>query len=198
MSYLCGGQKAKKKRGFVICTGKKGLTYLLFKRTIMNDLRKEERSGDENVIMDIWGKEYLKFPRLLFGALLSPIEEDQRLAKLYAVLLYQCYYGDGYVMLSGEKVACARGEYVTSYELLTSLTGMTERSLRHLMKRLSNRKLVAVSRLRRGLRITLCGYDAYMRNTEKEKKPEEKPEQTFEEYMERYEEHLKRGILPGY
>ncbi|MDR1879825.1 MAG: hypothetical protein LBQ78_02710 [Tannerellaceae bacterium] len=167
----------------------------------MSDLKENERSEGESGMMGEWGKRFLKVPLLLIDSLSSSFEEERKIAHLYLVLMRHCFYEDGYVVLGTEKIACARGECVIFYKRLTDLTGLSERTLRNLLNRLSERGLVEVYRLRRGLRITLCGYDEFMSNSEKPEKKEKKgkkPKQTPWEIIEEYERRLESGILAGF
>jgi DNA-binding transcriptional ArsR family regulator len=167
----------------------------------MSDLKENEQSSEENGVMNEWGKTYLKVPRLLIDSLYSSVEEKRKIAILYLALMSYCYFEDGYVIVGAEKITCARGEYITSHGQLTDLTGMSGRTLRYLLKRLSEKGLIKVSRLRRGIRITLCGYDEFMSNSEKPEKKEKKgkkPKQTPWEIIEEYERRLESGILSGF
>jgi DNA-binding transcriptional ArsR family regulator len=164
----------------------------------MSDLKENESSNEENGMMHEWGRTFLKVPGRLVDSLFSPMEEKRKIAILYLALMRYCHFEDGYVIAGTDKIACARGEYVTTHKQLSDLTGMQRETIRNLLKRLSEKGLVEITRLRRGLRITLCGYDEFMSNSEypeKKTKKEKQPKMSPMEYIEEYGRRLAEGIV---
>jgi DNA-binding MarR family transcriptional regulator len=160
----------------------------------MNYLEEKDSTGKKNPDSKAWGKSYIKLPRRLIFSMLCSSGKERNLKFLHLTLLCLCYYNEGEVIVNGEVIICRRGEWIGMLSELASFAGMSRSTIQRLLKTLSERDLVEITRMKQGMRIYLNGYDELTRRAEKA----EKAEKTPYEIMEEYERRLNMGILPGY
>lgn len=121
-------------------------------------------NGKKNVDFEAllyFGKAYVKTPRVMTNRMFSPNKSERMAGKIHWLLFNFCNYADNDLCIGGKLVFCAKGEYITTYEKLAELAGMSSRSVRRYVGTLVKEGLVDVRQVAGQVCFRVNGYSAF-------------------------------------
>lgn len=135
----------------------------------------KQKLEKEMKAVEFMGKSFVKIPCIMINNLMCINSYKRKLGLLHLLLFGLCYHTDGYVMMNGQKVFCARGEYVGTCSDLVELTGISLSSIYRIIHSLEKLRLVDVVPVEGGSRIRVYGYDQFTARSASENEIAEKP-----------------------
>lgn len=107
------------------------------------------------------GKAFVRLPRKVLNMFIHPAKKERHLANIYIALITRAFFVDGTVTLGRHKHVCRRGEYVGTYQELSTLTCISRGSIGYYLRLLETDHLIVTNTITGGTRIGICGYDYF-------------------------------------
>jgi len=135
-------------------------------------MAENEKNNVDFKALQYFGKAYLKTPRVIVIRMTSLDKSEHMVGFVHWLLFNLCNYADNYMSISGKRVFCARGEYITTYKKLAQLAGVSVSSVRRYVGTLVEESLVEVSQVAGQVCFRVNGYGYF---TEPDVVPQEVP-----------------------
>lgn len=130
-------------------------------------MNNKDLSDKDSLAAQYLGKTYVKVPLAIVNRLLDAHKHEHQIGLVHLILFLCSKYADTQSVVNGKMIYCKAGEVITTYDFLAQNTDLGATSLRRYIKSLQNAGLVSVEREAGGSCFRVCGYEQFMRNTEK-------------------------------